>query len=552
MGKQTRTRSRTHIYDELSEDDSASENEHDISVIECAQRPKFFKMAPSKLNANAAAKKRDWDNSLLNSTIATTCPTTTNTTTNTLATEMTSSVEESVDKWRQLRSETLLTTPNDTNITENMDAYGEELLDMLHTKLTIQVSTSSAALTEQLQTSSNFSPTDKVSTPPQNTETFCASVGPPQDHETPNITRHRLSPLYSTSNTNNDEYIKLLATVITGQQEMLKNMLTQNLQQQQQQHHNAQEKQQELQKLIHEQHQKQIQQTHEFENQLQKQQLFFREQMISQKQQMQEHQQRLEERLQKQQEQHQQNLQQMSQKPLKQQQPQQQMQTSNTAETPAAETTSPTTEANITSQATTTELASTQIPAPASSNQPDRAPSQKKNQRKHAVIYGDSIVNHVNTFEMAKGYRNTITRVCCYKGAETGEIAEHTQVDMKKRRVPHTAILHGGSNDLQHKVQIPNIINEASLAATMMQTKGVKNIAISSVTPRFGLKDKITRLNNELKKLCQEMNITYIDNSNIKYNLHISDWDYTHLNHEGVKKLQENFASYIKSVEMKE
>ena len=153
---------------------------------------------------------------------------------------------------------------------------------------------------------------------------------------------------------------------------------------------------------------------------------------------------------------------------------------------------------------------------------------------------------------MAKSYKNTITRVCCYKGAETEEIAEHTKVDMKKRRVPHTAIIHGGSNNLRHKRPVKEIVNDTSVAAMQLQAQGVKNIAISSVTPRFGLKDKITQLNNDLKKLCQELNISYINNSDIKYNLHISDWDYTHLNHQGVKKLQSNFASYIKSCERKE
>ena len=554
MGKQTRSRSCSNIY---SDSDTASENEHDTSVIECAQRSTPFTMAPSKL-----ATTREWDTSLLNTTATSTMSSNIITTTsNALTAGMTVAVENSMEKWRQLKSETVsnLSIPDDTIIAEHIDENCEELLDMMYTKLsTHHIPASAASATE--------SPTTKsISTPPQKNETFPTSAGIPQNHETPYIPRQRSSPQYSHINNTNDEYIKLLATVITGQQEMIKNMMSQNHQLQEQLQHNMHHKQQELEKLLYGQHQQQVHQKGEFEDQLQKQKQYFQEQMKNQKQQaaqqLQEQKQISEEQLQKQQHYYQQNIQVAQNHPKQQQlQNQQQLQhqrstaTSLLSEPPVVATISPTTETGTGSQETAPTESSSTNSAPAPRDQSEKAQSSqsKPKERKHAVIYGDSIVNHVNTFEMAKNYKHTITRVCCYKGAETGEIAEHAQVDMKKRRVPHTAILHCGTNDLHHKVPIQNIVNETSMAATLLQTRGVKNIAISSVTPRFGLKDKITKLNNELQKLCREMNLNFINHTDIKYNIHISDWDYTHLNHQGVKKLQTNFASYIKSCEMKE
>ena len=85
-----------------------------------------------------------------------------------------------------------------------------------------------------------------------------------------------------------------------------------------------------------------------------------------------------------------------------------------------------------------------------------------------------------------------------------------------------------------------------------MKSKGVKNMGVSSITPQFGLKDKIYDVNSSLKELCQEMNFSYIDNYEIKYGQHLTKKDYIHLNFDGVRILEGNFAKFLKSCEEKE
>ena len=94
-------------------------------------------------------------------------------------------------------------------------------------------------------------------------------------------------------------------------------------------------------------------------------------------------------------------------------------------------------------------------------------------------------------------------------------------------------------------------VTEMSMAVAQLQAKGVTNIAISSVTPQFGLKEKIANLNEDYQKLCKDMNVSYIDNSgSIWYSRHVSS-DNIHLNPEGVNVLEGNYAKYIKSCEIK-
>ena len=133
------------------------------------------------------------------------------------------------------------------------------------------------------------------------------------------------------------------------------------------------------------------------------------------------------------------------------------------------------------------------------------------------------------------------------------KVGDHAEVELKYM-LPETAIIHAGGNDLANKIDIDEIADNAACIGLELKAKGIKNIAISGMTPRVNLKDEIPKLNCALVAMCQTYGFDYIDNSNIKYSYrgfdgsfkyHICN-DLIHLNHDGVEILQSNFIGYLR------
>ena len=140
-------------------------------------------------------------------------------------------------------------------------------------------------------------------------------------------------------------------------------------------------------------------------------------------------------------------------------------------------------------------------------------------------------------------------RVCSYPGATVEDVSGHASVEMrsKHRKQPDIAILHAGSNNLGKGETIHSITDDLTLAITQLRNNGVKNIALSGVTPRAG--HEVDGLNKRIKEVCKDFRIGFIDNSNILYQNHVSK-DCLHLNSKGVDILQNNFIRWVKSVQL--
>jgi len=160
------------------------------------------------------------------------------------------------------------------------------------------------------------------------------------------------------------------------------------------------------------------------------------------------------------------------------------------------------------------------------------------------MILGSSIIKHVRGGQLKRD-SGKYTKVCCYPGAGTEKVIDHAEVELKYA-LPEIAILHCGGNDIANKIEIDEVIDYLAYLGHELEERGVKKVAISSMVPRIHLRKEIPELNKAIKLMCQDEGFDFISNTNIFYNYHLSD-DMVHLNYDGVKVLEQNFSSYLRS-----
>jgi len=174
-------------------------------------------------------------------------------------------------------------------------------------------------------------------------------------------------------------------------------------------------------------------------------------------------------------------------------------------------------------------------------------PSPRKQQPRKVdvMLIGDSIVKHVRGRSI-KEQSGKYVKVCSFPGAGTEKVCDHTEVELKYGQ-PESVILHAGSNDLANKISVKEIAENLAYLGCELQDRGVKNIAISGMIPRWRMQTDIPSLNKELRKMCKAYRFDYNENNNIYYNEHIAD-DCVHLNYDGVDILGKNYARYLKGI----
>ena len=180
------------------------------------------------------------------------------------------------------------------------------------------------------------------------------------------------------------------------------------------------------------------------------------------------------------------------------------------------------------------------------SNQIDENRNQKL--KKTAVILGDSMVKHINGWEMEKKV-NTDCKVFVksFSGATTQCMVDYMKPSIRTQ--PDHFILHVGTNDLTSNSPSDEIArNIINLASEMKSEKS--DVSISTIITRADkpeLNKKGIEVNNHLKEMCKEKNIFIIDNSKrIKPN-HLNS-SKIHLNKKGDKILGNIFTQHLSKV----
>ena len=171
----------------------------------------------------------------------------------------------------------------------------------------------------------------------------------------------------------------------------------------------------------------------------------------------------------------------------------------------------------------------------------------RKPRKIDSMILGSSIIKHVQGRKI-KQNSGKYAKVCSYPGADTEKVCDHAEVELKYS-APQTVIVHAGGNDMAYGTPADEAVDNIAYLGCELMDRGVKNIAVSAMTPRYLMRNDIDQINKLLKDMCRTYKFDFIEHNNIYYNMHVCQ-DGVHLNYDGVDILTQNFARYLKNPTM--
>lgn len=164
--------------------------------------------------------------------------------------------------------------------------------------------------------------------------------------------------------------------------------------------------------------------------------------------------------------------------------------------------------------------------------------------RRTTTIIGDSTIKNIRP-KMVKDNLPPGEKVYVksFSGATVSQMYHYSIPSLQYE--PDMVIMHVGTNDLRTEKSPKEIANEIIKLSVSISTE-YNDIMVSSITARGDkCSDKANMVNDELKHLCHENKLMYIDNGNIRTRYHISN-DKLHLNDNGSRELAANFANAIR------
>ena len=170
--------------------------------------------------------------------------------------------------------------------------------------------------------------------------------------------------------------------------------------------------------------------------------------------------------------------------------------------------------------------------------------SDEKSQ-KHVIILGNSIVKHLNGWEMTRELKNCKVKVMSFSGATADCMTDYMKPSLREN--PNHFILHLGTNDLISN-NSAKCIAESIIEKAVYLKNDKHDVSISSIVLRKdNLKNKVDEVNNNLKEMCTEKNIFLIDHSKSIKQRHINR-SKVHLNMKGSTVLGKTFVNHISSI----
>ena len=170
--------------------------------------------------------------------------------------------------------------------------------------------------------------------------------------------------------------------------------------------------------------------------------------------------------------------------------------------------------------------------------------SDEKSQKK-VVILGDSIVKHLNGWEMTREIKNCKVKVMSFSGATVDCMTDYMKPSLREN--PDHFIFHVGTNNLNSNVSA-RCIAESIVEKAMILKNEKHDVSISSILLRKdNLKSKADDVNNILKEICEEKNIFLIDHSKSIKQRHINR-SKVHLNIKGSTVLGKTFVNHISNI----
>ena len=173
----------------------------------------------------------------------------------------------------------------------------------------------------------------------------------------------------------------------------------------------------------------------------------------------------------------------------------------------------------------------------------------RNNKVKSVVIIGDSMIKHLNGWDMSKKVQKSECSVYVksFPGAKTSCMRDYMKTSL--RSTPNHFILNVGMNDLNSN-QTSEVIAKEIVDITTSLKNNQHEVSVSTIilrTDNSKLNVKRCNINQILSQLCHERNIYLIDHSKkIKPN-HLNKGK-LHLNKNGSNVLSHTFVNEISRV----
>ena len=157
------------------------------------------------------------------------------------------------------------------------------------------------------------------------------------------------------------------------------------------------------------------------------------------------------------------------------------------------------------------------------------------------VIAGDSILSRMHEKCMSKNYRVNVNN---FPGGTSATILEN--IDQLVKSKPDSLIVHAGTNDLANGTNLLNQVKKiAKKVKEVSQNTKIVFLSIIIRKDRKNIDKKVSQANSYLKNYCNQKNIDFIVNGNLKEE-HL-DQKKLHLNKRGNSILANNFLKFLRS-----
>ena len=122
--------------------------------------------------------------------------------------------------------------------------------------------------------------------------------------------------------------------------------------------------------------------------------------------------------------------------------------------------------------------------------------------KKNVIILGDSIIKHVNGYDVAGKLNNCKVFVKSFSGAKVRCSKDHMKPSLREN--PDHFVLHVGTNDLNSD-RSPELIAKSIADVGSSLKNDSHDVSISSIVVRNDkFKEKVAQVNKNLEKLCTE------------------------------------------------
>ena len=162
--------------------------------------------------------------------------------------------------------------------------------------------------------------------------------------------------------------------------------------------------------------------------------------------------------------------------------------------------------------------------------------------KKVISIVGDSILKDIQGHDLSTDDHKVLIK--SFSGATVNCMHHYIKPTMMHK--PDTIIIHCGTNDLKKTKDTKEVAQKiADLAKTAQSINENTSVMISSLTPRNDrFKHQVNEVNDHLRKICNDMNIGYINHGNLDPNSHLNR-SRLHLNRSGTALASRNFKEHI-------